>query len=93
MMVGHTSFFSFDITHNTIAGWCDFEYLFTDTINLANNSLNFKRIQTDYPIVIGQDMTMKYPISLNASLDDVIIFNNALNPEELSQLKDYYTNF
>ena len=41
-------------------------------------------------IVAGQDTTAKYPYRMNAEMDEIMIFRDALSEEEISEIRDYY---
>lgn len=45
---------------------------------------------TKKAIVAGQDVTKKYRNRMNADMDELMIFNAALTPEEAGELRDYY---
>lgn len=45
---------------------------------------------TNMPFTIGQDGTGAFPHSLRSEIDDLIIFTEALNNEEIKALSEYY---
>ena len=41
-------------------------------------------------IILGQDTTGKYQYRMNADMDELMVFNEALTPEEIGEIRDMY---
>ena len=41
-------------------------------------------------IIFGQDTTGKYRYRMNADMDELMVFNQALSPEEVEEIRDIY---
>ena len=57
-----------------------------------NPDLNIELLYSEDPIIIGQDITEQYSCTLNACVDDFIVFDHALNDEEVAELRDVYSS-
>ena len=55
------------------------------------NTVDLSILCTNYPFMVGQDITGKYSSKLNASVDEVMIFDSALTADDVEELRLYYT--
>ena len=85
---GWTHFiFSIDLKNRIIDGYRDFEEIYIDTIN---PELDIADVLLSEHMMIGQDITGKYPKSLDAMIDDFIILDHRLRYDEVEILKSVY---
>ena len=64
----------------------DFEYVGKAKLLPAKRSV----WTTKKEIIVGQDITEQYRNRMNADLDELMIFNQALTPEEVTEIRDCY---
>lgn len=77
---------SVDRTNKTVTCFYDFEEYFTYGIHDLFNNVTFDSLD----LCIGQDGTGEYGDPLNADIEDMLIFNHALNTDEVKNLKLIY---
>ena len=79
----------FDQASKEVRLYCDFEYVGKASLLPPKRS----GWVTGNVIVAGQDKTGKYRYNMNAEMDDLMIFNQALTEEEIGEIKDAYDPF
>ena len=80
---------TFNQSTQEVTLYCNFEYIGKAKLLPAKHSV----WTTKNEIVIGQDITGKYRSWMNADLDEVMIFNQALTAEEVTEIRDCYEPF
>ena len=76
----------FDQKTQTVRLYCDF-VLVAEADMIPNKASNWVPAKE---IFVGQDTSGKYSCWMNAEMDDLIIFNEALTPEEIEQIRVGY---
>jgi len=79
----------FDQSTQTVSLYCDFVCVAqADILPTKQSSWT-----TAKEIFAGQDITGKYQYWMNADMDDLIIFNQALTPDEIDKIRAGYEPF
>ena len=77
---------TFDQRSQTAGLYCDFEYVGSAELLPTKHSFWTSRMN----MIIGQDTTKKYSAQMDAKVDEVMIFREALTEEEIMELQARY---
>ena len=78
---------TFNQASRTVGLYCDFEYIGSAELLPTKHNIWTSRLD----MVIGQDVTKKYNEQMDAKVDEIMIFNQALTGEEIRELQARYT--